>query len=170
MPRSLTIHNDTFDTVYIKVGADQQSLSVARTVATAIATIAGITAACVGITVPGLDVGVESIAFEATRAIAGSAFAATAAITVSRVVGDLRNKGYIELKPGQAYVYTRTLSLWKQCHCVRILQNNKEIVEQEMFMRPIFTGKFRSNRDYSIHNWSRKKSRWSIKSVSSISN
>lgn len=139
----ITIINDTNDTFSIKLGADKSALAIAGTIALIIScgAFAGV-----------LSGGIVSIG-------AGISIGSALASTSFRVHAALKDEGFITLKPGESYQSDKmTLSLWQQCHCVRTRSDENDLVVEELFMKPIFSGPTNnSNNDYFIQSWIDKK-------------
>lgn len=78
-------------------------------------------------------------------------------VVLEQSTKDLENKGYVEIPPGGRHQFGKmSLSLWRQGHCVRhrSFPDRMEIITDEVFMRPIFSGATdNSNLDHTIQFW-----------------
>lgn len=135
----LSIHNDTSDSIWVKISDDEAAKRVASDVTAAVAS--------------------------ASRGISGGQYVGPALVmaqyvhnTVDKIRDGLVTKGYTELSPGQSLKSNKlTLSLQQQCHVARARLADGNMVVEETYMRPIFTGaKDNSCKHYKVASWVKK--------------
>lgn len=169
----LTIVNDTEDTWQCKVGPDMKALKWTMISAVVIVSIA----AALGVAVALLPM-VTSIAVGGTFGIFGIPIAATLGAAASVGAGgvaaggatlagmaifdtialNLVKKDYRVIKAGEHQRFGKmTLSLWRQCECIRNSVDQNQVVMNTLMMRPIFSGATAgSTREHSIQWWLNK--------------
>jgi hypothetical protein len=139
----LTIVNDTDDIFSVKVGPDAKALMVGTVVVGAVATA--------------ISCGAFAGVVAGTIVTVGTEISVGAAITTTtaNVHQYFAGQGYETLHPGERKQYGKwSLSLWQQCHAVRVRKDGDYLITEEMYMRPIFTGPTDgSNNDHSIKWW-----------------
>jgi hypothetical protein len=157
MGSTLSIHNNTSDTVLIKIGDDQEAVRIAGICATAF-TAVSLTVTGAGWAAGALTGGVLTISASSAMVAAGTALSlSNVTRSVATEIRDsFTNNGYHELKPNQTHTSSKkTLSLWQQCHVVRIRTDRAgTVIHEETYMRPIFTGATdNSNLQHDISFW-----------------
>lgn len=138
----LSVHNDTQNTVTVKVGPDEAALDIASIIGGSIAAVAA-TITGVGFSLGAVTGGLLRITLSTGfRAVAT---ASTLQAGVTKVVlaaqSSLSQNGYTKLGPGENYISKRmTLSFWRQCHVIRIRNVEDGVEFKETHMHPIFSG------------------------------
>lgn len=142
MGSHISIHNDTSETVMVKIGDDEAALRIAGIIGTAFGAVAAVISG-VGWAVGAVSGGLITIVPSTALLAAGAAVKATGVTLI--VLGTVRDQfvrdGYTELKPGQSYTSVKmTLSLWRQCHVVKAYTRGNRVIIDNTYMRPIFSG------------------------------
>jgi hypothetical protein len=159
MGSTLSIYNDTSDTVLIKIGDDEEALRIAQLGSTIFAAVT-LCVAGAGWAVGAVTGGVMTIS--ASSAMVATGTALSLSNVTRQVATEIRDSftsnGYVELKPNQTHTSGKTtLSLWRQCHVVRIRTQGSAVIHEETYMRPIFTGATdKSNLQHDISFWIKK--------------
>lgn len=139
----ITIINDTDDTFSVKVGADKTALFAGTLIAGTIATI--------------ISCGAFAGVLTGTIVTIGAGISVGSAITSTSfgIHSALSKEGYVTLKPGERHQYGKmALSLWQQCHCIRTRSDGSNLLVEEIYMKPIFSGATDgSNNDHCIKWW-----------------
>jgi hypothetical protein len=141
MGASLSIHNDTADTVFVKTGDDEAAINIGNIVSGCIAAVAlGVATAGVG-TAATAGTLVTITATAANVAGKASTLAQAGSTVIRGITAELNGNGYTTLRPGQTYYGPKqTLSLWQQCHVIRVRTSGNKQITEGTYMRPIFTG------------------------------
>jgi len=159
MGATLTISNDTDDTVYVKIGPDQAAVNITS---------------LIGLGVAGLGLGLAGIGALGAVGPASGLLAGAVSVTTALGIGDfvnsladkvstsLEDHGYTMIKPRSRYETGKmTLSLWQQCDCLRLKRTPSTLRIEQIIMRPIFSGSTaNSTRVYEISPWI-KQYNWS---------
>ena len=169
----ISIVNDTEHMLLCNVGPDEAALSFAGVligVVGAIATLVA-TAGLAGPVVAGVSSGVFSMGFTVATTLAvtntifvGSGVVGTVAtaagflqIVVDQTIDKIKEEGYVEINPGEKHQWrTDTVSLWRQgvCKRVRKVPGEMTYLQDEVYMRPIFSGATAdANIDHTVQFW-----------------
>ena len=121
MGSKLSIHNDTTDTVLVKIGDDEEAVRIG-TIITGVVAAAGLAVTGLGFSVGAMSGGLVTITASSGLAAAGTASSIAGATTV--IVSEIKrgyiSQGYVELSPGGSINSDKkTLSCWQQCNVVR---------------------------------------------------
>jgi hypothetical protein len=169
----LSIVNNTSDRWVCNVGDDQAAIAIFGIVSTVVGAVAllaatagaaaplafGAVSGATGLaTITGLSVATAT-AILASFGTVGSV--ATAAgflqLIVDQTIEKMKEEGYRVIEPGGRERFGKySLSLWKQGHCrrVRAVPEEMYFIQDEVFMRPIFSGPTDdSNNDHDIQFW-----------------
>ncbi len=168
----LTIVNNTKDTYWVKVGADNMALKIGATIGVVVGSVAVAAATC--------GAGAALVAGPATTLTAFNTAVGTAVVgaymggigfgisgalqknvqeDLEKIMTEhLEKEGYTKLTAeGRHKSGKMSLSLWSQCECIRVRIDGNEAVTERVIMRPIFSGATDgSNNDHDIQWWINK--------------
>ena len=171
MGSSISILNNTPFELDCIVTPDEAALKISGIVFTAVAAVAAIglsggilaptvlpAAAGFGAAVTGLSAAMVKAIVVATVTAGGSqGVKAILDAIVQEEVKYLRSQGFQRLRPGERFTWGgKTLSLWQQGNCKRSRTGvgGMVILNDEVFMRPIFSGATdKSDRTHDVQFW-----------------
>ncbi|CAN0285887.1 unnamed protein product [Scytosiphon promiscuus] len=167
----LSVHNNTNDVWFVKVGSDTAASEVA-TYAGVVAVVVGTAGLVAAAAAPflaagayfGISAGAAASIMTASAAVTTASVAGLTAGTWAAAVGKIvtetwQDDGFVRVDPGTKHRWGKmTLSLWQQAECRRFQDIGAGRCKvAKLFMRPIFSHSL-ANKDYVyyIQTWLNK--------------